>query len=486
MKLYVDLETLQLIEAPGFRSPITSLRFKRGDAATLEVVFLLNGTTPAALTGTPAEMVFCVKKNLSAESPVLMLAHDWTLDEETLIWSSALASDTVAMTNLLGNLAHIDLLGELSWTLTGGANTTQTVTVRVFNDIWKGTEDTPLVLPTPAEWLEARLETLGLLNLLEGPAPVPSFLTDGFSLRGVAGLTLAQWAKGAKLITTRVTAPAIQCRTTTGYAKLLRWDGTFASVSGNGSPVNTITLASGSAPASPYNGCLPKFLGVFPCLGNGIISGDLEHLLAPAQQLTAIDLRGLGLLNALDVATNDLVSLFLGDQTDLVYLDCSGNRLTSLAIGAWPNMSTLKCAGNLLTALNTGDLGNLVNLDCSGNAIAGVLSLNSVALNTVQCSDNQYTAIDFGDSVTLQSLVCYNNALTALDLTGLVGVNNVNFDSNSLDSAAVDAAFLSLDAASVAGAGMWTCYTNAAPTAASADRRDAMANGGWAIGCDPA
>ena len=49
MKLFVDLETLQLIEAPGFRNPITSLRFKRGDAALLEVAFLTNGTTPASI-----------------------------------------------------------------------------------------------------------------------------------------------------------------------------------------------------------------------------------------------------------------------------------------------------------------------------------------------------------------------------------------------------------------------------------------------------
>ena len=46
VKLHVDLETLQLIEGPGFRNPVTSLRFKRGDAARLEVSFLDGGITP--------------------------------------------------------------------------------------------------------------------------------------------------------------------------------------------------------------------------------------------------------------------------------------------------------------------------------------------------------------------------------------------------------------------------------------------------------
>jgi hypothetical protein len=37
VKLHVDLDTLQFIEGPGFRSTVTSIRLKRGDAATLEV-----------------------------------------------------------------------------------------------------------------------------------------------------------------------------------------------------------------------------------------------------------------------------------------------------------------------------------------------------------------------------------------------------------------------------------------------------------------
>jgi hypothetical protein len=46
----------------GFRNPVTSLRFKRGDAALLEVGFLTNGTTPAVI-GDPAvlELQFRIK-----------------------------------------------------------------------------------------------------------------------------------------------------------------------------------------------------------------------------------------------------------------------------------------------------------------------------------------------------------------------------------------------------------------------------------------
>ena len=55
MKVFVDLDSLQLIEGAGFRNPVSSLRFKRGDAARLDVVFLEGGTTPARI-GDPATL----------------------------------------------------------------------------------------------------------------------------------------------------------------------------------------------------------------------------------------------------------------------------------------------------------------------------------------------------------------------------------------------------------------------------------------------
>lgn len=48
VNLHVDLETIQLIQGPGQRSAVAALRFKRGDAARLQVVFLESGTTPAS------------------------------------------------------------------------------------------------------------------------------------------------------------------------------------------------------------------------------------------------------------------------------------------------------------------------------------------------------------------------------------------------------------------------------------------------------
>jgi hypothetical protein len=156
MLLYFDLALGKLVELAGYAAPLGGLVFKRGDDARLEVSFC-RGTAAATLDGTPSEMVFVVKKSVGALEPVLMLADDWTFDAVAGVWSALLPSDAQALTTLLGTTAFVDLLGEFTFTDdSGGPVTSQTLKVRVHNDLWKGTEGTPLSLQSPEEWLEAR------------------------------------------------------------------------------------------------------------------------------------------------------------------------------------------------------------------------------------------------------------------------------------------------------------------------------------------
>ena len=101
MRLYVDLESLQLIEGPGFRNPVTSLRFKRGDAARLEVEFLRNGTTPVTIgdAGTLA-VQFGVKPRGRYDVGYLVQEDEWTLPDpgaETPVYQCSPSFNTVEL-----------------------------------------------------------------------------------------------------------------------------------------------------------------------------------------------------------------------------------------------------------------------------------------------------------------------------------------------------------------------------------------------------
>ena len=155
MRLYVDLETLQLIEGPGFRNPVTSLRFKRGDAAQLEVIFLQAGTIAAEI-GDPGtlELQFWVKPHGRYDVGYLVHEAVWTLPGPGAESPSYLCSPSFNTTELdsamqVGSstgseLSEITLMGEITWREGAGEPTsTRTFTVVVENDVNRGTEGVP-------------------------------------------------------------------------------------------------------------------------------------------------------------------------------------------------------------------------------------------------------------------------------------------------------------------------------------------------------
>ena len=154
MKLYVDLGTLDLIEAPGFRNPVSSLRFKRGDAAPLEVVFLADGTTPTAI-GAPSslELHFGVKARGRYDTGYLVHASDWTKaaqDAENPSYSCSPSFNTVELNAMLGlgspatESSEVALMGEITWREGAALPTsTRTFLVVVENDVNRGTEGVP-------------------------------------------------------------------------------------------------------------------------------------------------------------------------------------------------------------------------------------------------------------------------------------------------------------------------------------------------------
>jgi len=174
VKLFIDLETLQLIEGPGFRNPVTSLRFKRGDAAMLNVVFLTDGTTPASI-GDPAtlELQFGVKPRNRYDVGYLVHTADWTLPPsgaESPLYQCSPSFNTLELDSALGvgsstgsELSEITLMGEITWREGAGQPTsTRTFFVIVENDVNRGTEG----VPTSAEPAYPAPESIALTALV--------------------------------------------------------------------------------------------------------------------------------------------------------------------------------------------------------------------------------------------------------------------------------------------------------------------------------
>lgn len=161
VNLHVDLETLQLIQGPGQRSAVSSLRFKRGDTARLNVVFLENGVTPVTI-GDPGalEIQIGIKPRNQFDRSYLAHSTEWLMPSEgddTPAYECALSFNTLPLNSALNigsataeELAEIILMGEISWTVGEGELTsTRTFQVIVENDVNRGTEGVPVAADPP-------------------------------------------------------------------------------------------------------------------------------------------------------------------------------------------------------------------------------------------------------------------------------------------------------------------------------------------------
>ena len=175
VNLHVDLETLQLIQGPGQRSAVAALRFKRGDAARLQVVFLENGLTPATIGNPNAlEIQIGIKPRNQFDRSYLTQSVAWSMPSEgddTPIYGCALSFNTLQLNSALNidsptaeELAEITLMGEITWREgTGEPTSTRTFLVVVENDVNRGTEGAPISaeLAYPAPQSIVTLSSIG-------------------------------------------------------------------------------------------------------------------------------------------------------------------------------------------------------------------------------------------------------------------------------------------------------------------------------------
>ena len=155
VKLHIDLETLQLIQGPGLRSAVNSLRFKRGDAARLQVVFLENGISPVPIGDPDAlEIQFGIKPRNQFDHSYLAHSTDWSMPangDDTPTYECELSLNTLQLNSALNigsatvdELPEITLMGEITWREGMSEPTsTRTFLVVVENDVNRGTEGEP-------------------------------------------------------------------------------------------------------------------------------------------------------------------------------------------------------------------------------------------------------------------------------------------------------------------------------------------------------
>lgn len=164
MRIDIDLDDDRIVSSPGVRDAVRLVQFKRDTSAELQVRFYRGGVQTELPAGASGK--FGVKPAGQYDAEALVFAESWIQSGtgNNAVYNFSPAFDGAALAALLGsgdNDATNDedyIVGmlEIKWTAEGKKHRTQTVETWILNDVLKDTDGTPLALPTPEEWLQAR------------------------------------------------------------------------------------------------------------------------------------------------------------------------------------------------------------------------------------------------------------------------------------------------------------------------------------------
>jgi hypothetical protein len=131
--------------------------------------------------------------------------------------------------------------------------------------------------------------------------------------------------------------------------------------------------------------------------------------------LTGIE--GFIALNTLYCYGNQISSLDLRQNINLIDVDCSGNPLISLIITDLNSLLWLYCDFCQLDTLDVSTNINIEELDFEVNQITSIDLSNNIALESLYCTYNSLKSLDVSKNINLTFLQCnYNDSLTCLNL----------------------------------------------------------------------
>ena len=151
---------------------------------------------------------------------------------------------------------------------------------------------------------------------------------------------------------------------------------------------------------SNYNQDIPITLTVKNC-------PSLRSLICSRKKLTSVEISECPNINTLDISSNSLTS-FIADN-GAKYINCSYNELTSLFINDNTELIELQCEYNKLQNLNLDGCSNLAIINCAYNNLSSIPADNHPKLRELFCNDNLLTSLDISENRLMDKIDCRDN-----------------------------------------------------------------------------
>jgi Leucine-rich repeat (LRR) protein len=168
---------------------------------------------------------------------------------------------------------------------------------------------------------------------------------------------------------------------------------------------------------------------------------NLKTLNCSGNQLSALNLTALTLLEEIKCNDNQLATFNISGLANVKNINCNHNSLTSFSAAGMPNLETLYLYDNQITSLTFTNNPNLTELNCRINLLTTLDVSTLPALTWVSCDNNQLTNLTIGNLAEIIEIDCANNQLTTLDVSGLASLQILSCANNQIQ--ALDVATLS-------------------------------------------
>ncbi len=164
MVLYIDLDRQVFQSSQFVTSRPTNLKLKRGDSGIVRIQFLRNGIEQELSAGAVVQLG--IKEIEKYDTDFLALAPNFAepTAPETF-YSAALNLNTASLMSALAvdlddenDIESIEANLEVTWSEDGGSNwlSSESLVIKIANDVIRGDEGSPLELPGPDDYIAAR------------------------------------------------------------------------------------------------------------------------------------------------------------------------------------------------------------------------------------------------------------------------------------------------------------------------------------------
>ena len=155
----------------------------------------------------------------------------------------------------------------------------------------------------------------------------------------------------------------------------------------------------------------------------------LERLGCAFNNLTTLDLSNNHQLIEMGCTSNSLISLNITQSPSLEILYCDENFLTELDLTQNPSLVEVYCDWNMLTALDITQNSNLFLIWCDHNFIEGFFDTSqNIELNYFTCLDNNITGFNLSQNINLETFGAPSNPIQELDVRNGNNENMQTFD----------------------------------------------------------